>query len=209
MSKKIKFRSKPITKIIAVIMSVLLIMMLFCSCSSSGIDTKSIVDGVIISKSLTGYYYNFSMLDFENSQIHGVISIESDNIENAINDLQSITAKKPFFGQNSYIILSTRFSADDIMEQLNFFVKSNEISPNTAVMFAGTSVIKNLVQNKRESDYLVGLAKTEKERVKSIDITLMEIITSLNDNNIDKNICLIHSSDDVLYADYAQLCKLF
>ena len=138
------------------IISAALLACMLCSCTKTEhLSDISIVEGMSINRSDSGFEVTVQTLNLAKSGnpaegISGNVTMNvsgtGDNISRAIDNASEGVSKKLFFGQNRIIILGSSITGSSAEACLDYFIRSNNSQPDVALcIFDGNpiSVLEN------------------------------------------------------------------
>lgn len=176
------------------------IMFAFSGCTASGIDERTIIDGIVISANNKNITYDFSVLRAELEEGDSALySIKADTLNQAIEELEVQTSRKPFFGQTQYILVNNRLSKKQTLEQLNNFTKDNGVSPNTSFYFVTDKGVKYLYEKKMTGKFFLTLAKIENK--KNVNTTLLTAVNEMYEENKTAVLSVLNEKDGQLVLE--------
>lgn len=136
----------------------------FSSCAITEVDEKAIIEGVLVNKSedqsLGMYEYTFAIPLYEKEDItQEYITVKGDSFSKAFDTLEKVTAKKPFPGQNKYVIFSDSLSSQETKEVLIDMSSDYEWRKDCVFFFGDDKSFEYIQEEGITSEHIVDFAK--------------------------------------------------
>lgn len=186
---------------------VFMLVLSFSSCAITEVNEKAIIEGVFVNKtedSAGGIFeYTFAVPLYEEEKItQEYISVKGRSFAEAFDALEKITAKKPFPGQNKYVILSDRLDSLQTKSVINDMSSDYEWRKDCVFFFGDEKTFEYIKENSVTSEHIVdfieifssgsrniatGLFKAEKSSKNNIYSYIFPVFTAENDGMTLKN----------------------
>lgn len=178
----------------------------FSSCAITEVNEKAIIEGVFVSPAGDDseglYEYTFAVPLYEEEKItQEYISVTGRSFEEAFSALEKITAKKPFPGQNKYVILSDDFDSSQVKSVINDMSADYEWRKDCVFFFGDGKAFEYIKDNSVTSEHIVdfieiyraenrskatGLFKAEKASKNNIYSYIFPVFTAENEGLTEK-----------------------
>lgn len=128
----------------------------FSSCAITEVNEKAIIEGVFVNESGGQLEYTFAVPLYEEEEItQEYITVTAENLETAFDGLEKVTAKKPFPGQNKYVILSDNLNSEQVKEVLKDMSADYEWRKDCVFFFADDKAFDYICEEKITSEHIV------------------------------------------------------
>ncbi len=128
----------------------------FSSCAITEVNEKAIIEGVFVNESGGQLEYTFAVPLYEEEEItQEYITVTAENLETAFDGLEKVTAKKPFPGQNKYVILSDNLNSEQVKEVLKDMSADYEWRKDCVFFFADDKAFDYIREEKITSEHIV------------------------------------------------------
>lgn len=185
-----------------------MIVLSFSSCTISEVNEKAIIEGVLVEKSGMDeqegrYKYTFALPLYEEEQVtQEYISVYGDSFSEAFEKLENAAAKKPFAGQNKYMIFSEDLKKGESKYILEDIASNYQWRKDCVFFFADKKAMEFITEGEYSSGYIedfakiysrnhrniaVGLFKAEKSAKEDIYNYLFPVFTANENSLIEKD----------------------
>lgn len=128
----------------------------FSSCAITEVNEKAIIEGVFVNESGGQLEYTFAVPLYEEEEItQEYITVTAENLETAFDGLEKVTAKKPFPGQNKYVILSDNLNSEQVKEVIKDMSADYEWRKDCVFFFADDKAFDYIREEKITSEHIV------------------------------------------------------
>lgn len=128
----------------------------FSSCAITEVNEKAIIEGVFVNESGGQLEYTFAVPLYEEEEItQEYITVTGGNFETAFEALEKVTAKKPFPGQNKYVIFSDNLNSEQVKGVLKDMSADYEWRKDCVFFFADDKAFDYIREEKITSEHIV------------------------------------------------------
>lgn len=136
----------------------------FSSCAITEVDEKAIIEGVFVDKaddfSGSMYEYTFAVPLYEKEDItQEYITVKGESFAKAFEALEKVTAKKPFPGQNKYVIFSDNLDSNETKYILGDMSSDYEWRKDCVFFFGDDKSFEYIQKEGITSEHIVDFIK--------------------------------------------------
>lgn len=136
----------------------------FSSCAITEVDEKAIIEGVFVDKaddfSDSMYEYTFAVPLYEKEDItQEYITVKGESFAKAFEALEKVTAKKPFPGQNKYVIFSDNLDSNETKYILGDMSSDYEWRKDCVFFFGDDKSFEYIQKDGITSEHIVDFIK--------------------------------------------------
>lgn len=136
----------------------------FSSCAITEVDEKAIIEGVFVDKaddfSDSMYEYTFAVPLYEKEDItQEYITVRGESFAKAFEALEKVTAKKPFPGQNKYVIFSDNLDSNETKYILGDMSSDYEWRKDCVFFFGDDKSFEYIQKEGITSEHIVDFIK--------------------------------------------------
>ena len=151
----------------------------FSSCAINEVNEKAIIEGFFVQENKDSsngqFVYTFAVPLYEKEDItQKYISVSCNSLTEAFDALEKTTAKKPFPGQNKYVILSQDLDNEQVNRIIKELSSDYEWRKDSVFFFGDESVFRYIKEEEITSDFIVGFAEIYNSKNRNISTGLFK-----------------------------------
>lgn len=184
----------------------------FSSCTITEVNEKAIIEGVLVEKSDKSaeegrYKYTFALPSYEEEEVaQEYVSVYGDSFYEAFERLEKAAAKKPFAGQNKYVIFSQSLEKGERKYLLEDMASDYQWRKDCVFFLADEKVIYCIkeglfpygyiedfvkIYSRENRNIAVGLYKAEKSAAEDIYTYMFPVFTAVENRLEEKDLEMI------------------
>lgn len=180
-----------------VLIAVLVISVMFSSCTKTEIDKTAVIESIYVSKNGEFLQFEFNTVKNENTAVLQKYKIYSDSLKNAKSTLEDSAVPYLFLGQLECIVISNKLDLDEIKSSLDYFKSSYECSPGVKLLFATDNAVKELQEKEIPAARLTELSDLSRDKNSDTSVNIYSFYNSLNKFNQEAKVNLLYNKSQL------------